>query len=145
MVVPLSCTPGSVLELTVPIADSYYVWQGKPTSAQYYVNPAGTSLEDGCVWGDPNGDLGNWSPMIFGAGYSNGISWLSISQNQLNSRPLGYNVKVRCTIFLLIFEQCILTMYRLLLVQIPNLTATANTKTVSSLAVVTENKVALLP
>lgn len=94
MNVPTYSTPGSKIPLTNPDGNTYYKWQGKTTSAQYYVNPQGTSLEDGCVWGVPNGGLGNWSPMIFGAGYSNGITWLSISQNQLYSGPLGYNVKI---------------------------------------------------
>lgn len=94
MVVPLFSTPGSVIELTCPIAATAYKWQGKTTSAQYYVNPQGTPLEDGCIWGKPNGGLGNWSPMIFGAGYQDGIAWLSIAQNQLNSSPLNFNVKI---------------------------------------------------
>ncbi|KAF8429223.1 hypothetical protein EV426DRAFT_713936 [Tirmania nivea] len=94
MNVPTFSTPGSKLPLTNPDGSTYYKWQGKITSAQYYVNPQGTSLEDGCVWGTPNGGLGNWSPMIFGVGYSNGMSWLSISQNQLYSKPLNFNVKI---------------------------------------------------
>jgi len=94
MNVPTFSTPGSKLPLTNPDGETYYKWQGKITSAQYYVNPQGTSLEDGCVWGTPMGGLGNWSPMIFGVGYSNGMSWLSISQNQLYSGSLGFNVKV---------------------------------------------------
>ncbi|KAI5811386.1 hypothetical protein DFH27DRAFT_533189 [Peziza echinospora] len=94
MVVPLRSTPGSTTDLTVPDASTYFTWKGLPTSAQYYVNPAGTSLKDGCVWGKPNGGLGNWSPMIFGAGYHNGMTWLSISQNQLNPSPLNFNVRI---------------------------------------------------
>lgn len=94
MVVPVYSTPGSTQPLTNPDGDTYYHWQGKVTSAQYYVNPQGTSLEDGCCWGKPNGGLGNWSPMIFGVGYNNGKSWLSISQNQLNSGKQNFNVKV---------------------------------------------------
>lgn len=94
MNVPTFSTPGSKLPLTNPDGETYYKWQGKITSAQYYVNPQGTSLEDGCVWGTPMGGLGNWSPMIFGVGYSNGMSWLSISQNQLYNKPLNFNVKI---------------------------------------------------
>lgn len=94
MNVPVFSTPGSQLPLTNPDGETYYKWQGKLTSAQYYVNPQGTSLEDGCVWGTPMGGLGNWSPMIFGVGYSNGMSWLSISQNQLYDKPLNFNVKI---------------------------------------------------
>lgn len=98
MNVPTFSTPGSKLPLTNPDGSTYYQWQGKMTSAQYYVNPQGTSLEDGCIWGAPDGGYGNWAPMIFGAGYSNGMSWLSISQNQLYSKPLNFNVKVRTAI-----------------------------------------------
>lgn len=94
MVVPVFSTPGSKLPLTNPDGNTYYKWQGKITSAQYYVNPQGTSLEDGCVWGVPDGGLGNWSPMIIGVGYSAGMSWISISQNQLNSKPLNFNIKI---------------------------------------------------
>ena len=94
MDVPTYSTPGSTLPLTNPDGGSYYQWQGKTTSAQYYVNPQGTPLEDGCRWGAPNGGLGNWSPMIFGVGYTDGKSWLSISQNSLYSGPQNFNVKV---------------------------------------------------
>lgn len=94
MVVPLSCAPDSKQELTVPEASNSYVWQGKSSSAQYYVNNAGISTEDGCRWGTPNGGLGNWSPVVIGAGYSDGKTWLSISQNNLNSDPLNYNIRI---------------------------------------------------
>jgi len=94
MVVPLYSTPGSTLELTCPKTESAYKWRGGKTSAQYYVNPQGTSLEDGCVWGDPNGDLGNWSPINFGASTDNGIAYLGMFQNQLNPRPLNFNVRI---------------------------------------------------
>lgn len=94
MVVPLACTPGSTQELTVPDASNSYVWRGSPSSAQYYVNNAGIDVENGCVWGPPNGGRGNWSPVVIGAGYSGGKTWLSISQNNLNSEPLNYNIKI---------------------------------------------------
>jgi hypothetical protein len=94
MVVPLACTPGSTQTLTVPSADTSYVWEGKSSSAQYYVNKAGVSLKEGCVWGQPNGGKGNWSPVVIGAGYSDNTTWLSISQNSLNSEPLDYNIKI---------------------------------------------------
>jgi hypothetical protein len=94
MVVPLSCSPGSSQDLTVPEASNSYVWRGSATSAQYYVNNAGVDLEDGCVWGKPNGGKGNWSPVVVGAGYSDGKTWLSIAQNNLNSDPLNYNIRI---------------------------------------------------
>lgn len=95
MVVPLSCSAGSTKDLTVPDATNSYVWQGMSTSAQYYVNKAGIDIKDGCTWGQAGQGLGNWSPMIFGAGQSNGMKWLSISQNSLNSAPLGFNVEIK--------------------------------------------------
>lgn len=94
MVVPLACAPGSIKPLTVPDAAVSYIWQGKQTSAQYYVNNAGVSIDKGCAWGKPGGGIGNWSSMIFGAGMSNGLMWLSISQNQLNPAPLNFNVEI---------------------------------------------------
>lgn len=95
MNVPLFSTSGSLKELTSPVGATFYTWRGMRTSAQYYVNQAGVPLEEGCVWGKPNGGKGNWSPMIFGAGYSEGKSWLSISQNQLNQvDKLNYNVEI---------------------------------------------------
>jgi len=94
MVVPLGCSSGSSEALTVPDGSNSYEWQGKQTSAQYYVNPAGTSVQEGCQWGSEGGDLGNWSPIVLGAGYSAGKTWVSISQNQLNSSPLNFNIKI---------------------------------------------------
>lgn len=94
MVVPLACAPGSTKPLTVPDAAVSYQWEGMSTSAQYYVNNAGISIDKGCTWGKPDGGLGNWAPMVFGAGQSNGMMWLSMSQNQLNSGPLNFNVEI---------------------------------------------------
>jgi len=79
--VPLDAQPGTTQNLTMPSSEDYYQWQGKGTSAQYYVNPAGTSVSDGCQWGSPNGNLGNYAPLNLGVGYSNGMAWLSIFQN----------------------------------------------------------------
>lgn len=94
MVVPLSADPGTTTTLTVPSADNSYVWRGNPSSAQYYVNNAGIDLQDGCVWGPPNGGRGNWSPLVVGAGYREGKTWLSISQNNLNSDAANFNIRI---------------------------------------------------
>lgn len=64
MVVPLACEAGSEKQLTVPVSDVSYKWQGKPTSAQYYVNKAGVGIKDGCTWGQEGQGRGNWSPMV---------------------------------------------------------------------------------
>lgn len=97
MVVPTVVPGNGTLPLTVPDEDTYYVWEGKPTSAQYYVNLSGGSASSQCIWGSPSSDYGNWAPVNFGAGYSGGISWLSIMYNPLQtSTPLDYNVKIEC-------------------------------------------------
>lgn len=79
--VPLDSQPGTSTPLTCPDASNYYTWQGAHTSAQYYVNPAGVSVEDGCQWGSDANPWGNFAPMNLGVGYSNGAAWLSIFQN----------------------------------------------------------------
>ncbi|KAI5370289.1 Putative SUN family protein [Septoria linicola] len=79
--VPVDTQPGQTSNLTCPDADNYYKWQGGSTSAQYYVNPAGVSVEDACQWGTSANPWGNFAPMNLGVGYSNGAAWLSIFQN----------------------------------------------------------------
>jgi hypothetical protein len=79
--IPVNVEPGQTTNLTCPDADNYYHWQGGKTSAQYYVNPAGVSVEDACQWGDSSQPRGNYAPMNLGVGYSNGAAWLSIFQN----------------------------------------------------------------
>lgn len=79
--VPVELQPGSTQELTVPDAGSYYVWQGKSTSAQYYLNPIGVSAAQGCQWGTPGTPVGNFAPINFGIGAKDGVTWLSIFQN----------------------------------------------------------------
>lgn len=94
MVIPLACPPGSTKALTVPESAVSYMWEGKVTSAQYYVNNAAVGIEKGCAWGLPGQGVGNWSPMIFGAGEDKGMMWLSMSQNQLSDAPLNFNVEI---------------------------------------------------
>jgi hypothetical protein len=78
--VPVTAFAGGVANLTCPDA-TYYEWSGKTTSAQYYVNPAGVSAEDGCQWGSSANPWGNYAPLNLGVGYSNGAAWLAIFQN----------------------------------------------------------------
>lgn len=94
MDIPTYVTAGSSLPLTVVDEDSYYMWQGKKTSAQYYVNNAGVSVEDGCVWGTDGSGVGNWAPLNFGAGYTDGVTYLSLIPNPNNGNSLNYNVKI---------------------------------------------------
>ncbi|CCD24413.1 putative glucosidase SUN4 NDAI_0D01000 [Naumovozyma dairenensis CBS 421] len=94
MVIPTFVEAGNSLPLTVVDQDSYYTWRGMKTSAQYYVNNAGVSVEDGCVWGTDGSGVGNWAPLNFGAGYTNGIGYLSLIPNPNNKSPLNFNVKI---------------------------------------------------
>lgn len=85
--IPVELSPGETQPLANPNAANYYVWQGKSTSAQYYLNPIGVSAQDGCQWGVAGSDKGNWAPINFGVGYKDGKTWLSIFQN----KPTTYN------------------------------------------------------
>ncbi|QLQ78948.1 hypothetical protein HG537_0B02950 [Torulaspora globosa] len=94
MVIPTLVGAGQSQPLTVVDQDSYYTWRGMKTSAQYYVNNAGVSVENGCVWGDAGSGIGNWAPLNFGAGQTGGITYLSLIPNPNNRTPLNFNVKI---------------------------------------------------
>lgn len=94
MVIPAYVQAGNSLPLTVVDQDTYYTWQGMKTSAQYYVNNAGVSVEDGCVWGTSGSGVGNWAPLNFGAGSSDGVAYLSLIPNPNNGDALNFNVKI---------------------------------------------------
>ena len=64
MIIPLYVASGHVAPLVIVNQSSYYTWQGRKTSAQYYVNPPGISSEDGCRWGNSSVNLGNWAPIV---------------------------------------------------------------------------------
>lgn len=83
MNVPATMDPSSSdpYELTCPNQNTYYQWQEKKTSAQYYVNPIGTPLEKGCSWSEAGSDMGNWAPLNLGVSELDGTKWLSIFQN----------------------------------------------------------------
>ena len=94
MVIPTYVDAGNTVPLTVVDEDTYYTWEGMKTSAQYYVNNAGVSVEDGCIWGTDGSGVGNWAPLNFGAGSSGGISYLSLIPNPNNKAALNFNVKI---------------------------------------------------
>lgn len=94
MVIPTFVEGGSSLPITVVDSESYYKWKGGSTSAQYYVNNAGVDWTDGCVWGSAGSGIGNWSPLNFGAGHTNGISYLSLIPNPNNYDSLNFKVKI---------------------------------------------------
>lgn len=93
--VPLNAQPGQSQPLTCPDANNYYNWQGGKTSAQYYVNPAGVSVNDACQWGSSANPWGNFAPLNLGVGYSGGRAWLSIFQNApTTNAKLDFSVEI---------------------------------------------------
>ncbi|KAL4782644.1 hypothetical protein BJX76DRAFT_281644 [Aspergillus varians] len=93
--IPVSLNGGETKDITCPDGSSYYQWDGKTTSAQYYVNPAGVSQEEGCQWGDGSKPVGNFAPINLGVGENNG-KWLSIFQNSpTTSEKLDFNIKIK--------------------------------------------------
>ena len=94
--VPLNAVAGSTTNLTCPDGANYYTWGKLPTSAQYYVNPAGVSVQDACQWGSPSNPWGNYAPMNIGVGWSNGAAWLSIFGNApTTTAQLKYTVELQ--------------------------------------------------
>ncbi|KAL4916536.1 hypothetical protein BDW62DRAFT_186248 [Aspergillus aurantiobrunneus] len=92
--VPLSLNGGDLKDLTCPDGKKYYYWKGKSTSAQYYVNPAGVSQEEGCQWGDGTKPVGNFAPVNLGVSENNG-KWLSIFQNSpTTNAKLDFNIRI---------------------------------------------------
>ncbi|CAI7646856.1 unnamed protein product [Penicillium glandicola] len=93
--VPLQASAGGTHDLTCPDGDDYYQWEGKVTSAQYYVNPKGVSTEDGCQWGDGTEAIGNWAPINLGVGYTSSGKFLSIFPNTpTTTETLDFNIKL---------------------------------------------------
>lgn len=98
MVIPATANPGETVELCNPLQDEFK-WDDLPTSAQYYVNKAGLSTEQGCVWNsdiDPEG-AGNWAPIIIGVGKAaDGITYMSIFQNlPTSTAKLNFNIEIK--------------------------------------------------
>jgi hypothetical protein len=93
--VPLTAVAGASHPLTCPNGATYFQWEGKTTSAQYYVNNKGVTAENGCQWGDGSEPIGNWAPMNFGVGYSSGSTWLSMFKNEpTTDADLDFKVKL---------------------------------------------------
>ncbi|KAI1354073.1 beta-glucosidase-domain-containing protein [Xylaria sp. FL0043] len=98
MVIPIDATAGSSSDLANIASDSYYVWEGKATTLQYYVNKKGVSAEQGCRWvcdEDPKG-CGNWAPINIGVGQSSdGTTYLSIFPNSaVSTAVLDFNIDI---------------------------------------------------
>ncbi|KAL7942299.1 glycoside hydrolase family 132 protein [Trichoderma barbatum] len=98
MVIPLCADPGETVPVCNPEQSHYYQWDGKSTSAQYYINKKGYGVADACVWNsplDPKG-AGNWSPIILGVGKTDGgLTFISIFQNLPTSTALlDFNIEI---------------------------------------------------
>lgn len=94
MVIPTILFGNDKSPITTVNQKTYYKWQGKSTSCQYYVNDAGVDWTTGCSWGDFGTTYGNWAPLNFGASYADGIAYLSLIPNPNNKDALNYNVKI---------------------------------------------------
>lgn len=98
MYLPSVAGPGQTIQITNPIQNEYYQWNGMATSAQYYLNPKGVAKEVACEWNSPNtpGDTGNWAPAIVGVGKAaDGVTYISLFQNSPTSNAkLDFNVKI---------------------------------------------------
>ena len=98
MVIPLLTEPGQKYPLTNPSSKSYYQWQGKPTTAQYYVNNLDVAVEQACTWTSslfPE-SAGNWAPVNIGVGEDAlGTTYISIFPNLPTSNAkLDFNIKI---------------------------------------------------
>lgn len=94
MNIPTLLEAGSTALASVVDSDDYYTWKGGRTSTQYYVNNAGVSVEDGCIWGTEGSGVGNWAPVVLGAGQTSGKTYLSLIPNPNNKEAPNYNIKI---------------------------------------------------
>ena len=94
MPVPPLLQSGSSAPSSCVDSDSYFKWNGGRTSSQYYVNNAGVSVEDGCIWGTDGSGVGNWAPVVLGSGVTGGKTYLSLIPNPNNKQAPNYNIKI---------------------------------------------------
>ncbi|KAK4461074.1 putative septation protein SUN4 precursor [Cladorrhinum samala] len=98
MIIPLDTYPGQTYPLTNPDSSTYYFWQGKPTTAQYYVNNENVAVEDACVWKSDKfpDSAGNWAPTNIGVGKSlTGETFISIFPNlPTTTAILGFDIEI---------------------------------------------------
>ncbi|KAF2865523.1 hypothetical protein BDV95DRAFT_652392 [Massariosphaeria phaeospora] len=86
---PFTLKPGETGELASPNLSKYYQWQGKATSAHYYINPQGVPEKEACTWSDESRAVGNWAPVIFGTSFDDlkpgqeRYGYSGIKQNEL--------------------------------------------------------------
>lgn len=66
------------------------------TSAQYYVNPKGVSIQEGCQWGDGSRPIGNFAPINLGVGKKDGATFISIFQNKpTTNAKLDFKIEIK--------------------------------------------------
>lgn len=94
MNIPTFLLAGQSKPATVIDGDTYFKKHGLPISAQYYVNNAGVSVEDGCIWGSAELGVGNWAPVVLGSGKVNGLTYLSLIPNPNSLGTLNFNIKI---------------------------------------------------
>lgn len=93
MTFPLTIGPGETGYLANPDQDKYYFWEGKPTSAQYYVNSQGIPESEACTWAKPGDAKGNWSPTILGTSFDKTEGFTGLSQNpERKDVALNYSI-----------------------------------------------------
>lgn len=96
MTFPLTIGPGETGYLANPDQSKYFFWEGKPTSAHYYVNKQGVPESEACTWGHDGKGVGNWSPTIFGTSFddiASNVGYSSLKQNELNwNEKLDYSI-----------------------------------------------------
>jgi hypothetical protein len=103
MSIPLDVRPGRKHRLAAPDQAKFWKWKGGKTSAQYYINLPGYSVEKACQWGRHGDNFGNFAPGVLGVGVDNGIAYVSIFPNH----PTQMNVILPYTITLIGAEsQC---------------------------------------
>lgn len=98
MVIPVVTSPGGTYELTNPDSENYYVWDGKKTTAQYYVNNLNVPVEEACTWKSSQfpDSAGNWAPLNIGVGMdASGITYISLFPNSPTSTALlNFNIRI---------------------------------------------------
>ncbi|ODV78297.1 SUN-domain-containing protein [Suhomyces tanzawaensis NRRL Y-17324] len=94
MNIPTLLKAGGSAPAIVVDSATYFKWRGGKTSTQYYVNNAGVSVEDGCIWGTQGSGVGNWAPVVLGAGVTDGKTYLSLIPNPNNKDTPNYNIKI---------------------------------------------------
>ncbi|KAH6883087.1 hypothetical protein BKA58DRAFT_447794 [Alternaria rosae] len=96
MTFPVTVGPGETGFLANPDQQKYFFWQGKKTSAQYYINKQGVPEEEACTWGTEMGGKGNWAPAVFGTSFDDGPmqeGFSSLKQNELCKKErIGYDI-----------------------------------------------------